>query len=84
MGKHIDQTTKDLVIATIKQDGITVLEAADKFKVSTKAIYRWLALSSDNGHTSILEMNKLRRDNQHLKEIIGMLVLDQEKTKKNR
>lgn len=84
MGKHIDQTTKDLVVTSIKQDGLTVIEAADKFKVSTKAIYHWLSDLADNGHTSILEMNKLRRENQQLKEIIGMLMLDQEKTKKNR
>lgn len=84
MGKYIDQTTKDLVVASIKQDGLTVVEAAVKFQVSTKAIYRWLALSSDNGHTSILEMNKLRRENQQLKELIGLLMLDQQKTKKNR
>ena len=72
------------MVASIKQDGLTVREAADKFKVSTKAIYHWLAEMVDNGHTSILEMNKLRRENQQLKEIIGMLMLDQEKTKKNR
>ena len=84
MGKYIDQTTKDLVVASIKQEGLTVVEAATKFQVSTKAIYRWLELSSDNGHTSILEMNKIRRENQQLKEIIGLLMLDQQKTKKNR
>lgn len=83
MGKHIEQSTKDLVVASIKQDGLTVVEAAAKFQVSTKAIYRWLTEHSDNGHTSILEMNKLRRENQQLKEIIGLLMLNQERTKKN-
>ena len=84
MGKHIDQTTKDLVVASIKQEGLTVSEAAHQFNVSTKAIYRWLQDAADNGHTSILVLNKLRRENQQLKEIIGMLMLDQEQTKKNR
>ncbi len=84
MGKHIPQTTKELVITSIKENGLTVVEAAAKFSVSTKAIYRWLNDQTDNGHTSILEMNKIRRENQQLKEIIGMLMLDQEKTKKNR
>lgn len=84
MGKHIDQTTKDMVVTSIKQDGLTVTEASTQFHVSTKAIYRWLHDLADNGHTSILEMNKLKRENQQLKEIIGMLMLDQEKTKKNR
>lgn len=84
MGKHIDQSTKDTVVTSIKQDGLTVTEASAKFQVSTKAIYRWLADLADNSHTSILDMNKLRRENQQLKEIIGMLMLDQEKTKKNR
>lgn len=84
MSTPINHTTKDLVITSIKQDGLTVIEAADKFKVSTKTIYRWLSDLADNGHTSILEMNKLKRENQQLKEIIGMLMLDQEKSKKNR
>lgn len=84
MSTPSNHTTKDLVITGIKQDGLTVIEAADKFKVSTKTIYRWLSDLADNGHTSILEMNKLKRENQQLKEIIGMLMLDQEKSKKNR
>lgn len=84
MGKHITNETKTIIIADIKQHGLKVAEAAIKYQVSTKAIYRWLGESTDGSGTSILEVARLRRENQQLKEIIGMFVLDSEKSKKNR
>lgn len=82
MGKHINKDTKDLILNDIKQNGLKVAEAATKYACSTKAIYRWLGETADGAST--LELAKLRRENQQLKEIIGMFVLDSEKSKKNR
>lgn len=82
MGKHINKETKELILQDIKQSGLTVTEAATKYDCSAKTIYRWLGEAADG--TSTLELAKLRRENQQLKEIIGMFVLDAEKSKKNR
>lgn len=82
MGKHIDQTTKDIIREEIK-NGLKVPEAAAKHQVSTKAIYRWLREQADNTGTSSLEVARLRRENAELKEIIGAFALDKKRAEKN-
>lgn len=82
MGKHITQTTKDTILGEIK-DGLPVKEAAIKHTVSTKAIYRWLREQADNTGTSSLEVARLRRENQELKEIIGAFALAKKRAEKN-
>lgn len=83
MGKHISATTKGQIVATIKNDGLPVPEAAEKFGVSTKAIYRWLRTGADGTHTSLLEFNRLKQENRDLKELVGKLTLLAERSKKN-
>ena len=82
MGKYISQTQKDEILLAIK-NGLNVSEAATQFTISTKAIYRWLRNQADNTGTSSLEIARLRRENQDLKEIIGALTLEQKRGKKN-
>lgn len=82
MSKYISSTTKETILGEIK-NGNTVNEAALKHEVSTKAIYRWLKEQADNIGTSSLEVARLRRENQELKEIIGAFALDQKRWKKN-
>lgn len=82
MGKYISQNTKDEILAAVKA-GMKVSDAAMQHKVGIKAIYRWLRETADGSGTSILEMNRLRRENAELKEIIGLLTLERERSKKN-
>lgn len=82
MGKHISSTAKDAILGEIK-DGLPVKEAAVKHTVSAKAIYRWLREQADNTGTSSLEVARLRRENQELKEIIGAFALQKKRAEKN-
>lgn len=82
MGKYISSTTKDTILGEIK-DGLPVKEAALKHAVSDKAIYRWLREQADNTGTSSLEVARLRRENQELKEIIGAFALQKKRAEKN-
>lgn len=82
MGKHINQSTKDQILLEIK-NGTTVTDAAIKHQVSTKAIYRWLREQADNTGTSSLEIARLRRENQELKELIGLFALEKKRAEKN-
>lgn len=84
MGKHIDATTKEQTVGMIKNDGITVTDAAAKFGVSTKAIYRWLRTGAGGTPTSLLAVNRLKQENRDLKELVGKLTLEHERAKKNR
>ncbi len=83
MAKHIDAVLKQQVLEAIKS-GMRVSEAKAKFGISDNAIYGWLRAQSDNTGTSSLEIAKLRRENQELKEIIGIFALEKKRAEKNR
>lgn len=78
----IKQSTKEALLQEIK-DGLKVSEAAGKYGISDKTIYKWLKAQSDNTGTSSLEIAKLRKENQELKELIGIFALDKKRAEKN-
>ena len=82
MGKYISQAKKDEVLLAVK-NGMSVTDAAVAHEVSSKAIYVWLHHQADNTGTSSLELARLKRENQELKEIIGMFALDKKRAEKN-
>lgn len=82
MHKPIDQVTKDAILTDIK-NGMRVMEAAAKHGLSDKTVYGWMRAQADNTGTSSLEVAKLRRENQDLKEIIGMFALEKKRAEKN-
>lgn len=82
MAKHIDQTTKETILTEIK-NGTKVVEVSKKYDIGANSIYKWLQQQADNTGTSSLEIAKLRRENQELKEIIGMFALDKKRAEKN-
>ncbi len=82
MGKHHDQAVKEQVLAAIK-NGESVASVSTSKGISTKTIYAWLRGQADNTGTSSLEIAKLRRENQELKEIIGWFTLKEKRAEKN-
>ncbi len=73
-GHRVSKELKDQIINRIKNDGISVAQAATDHGVSTKSIYSWLG-SRVKGSVSILEHNKLKKENEQLKYIIGELTV---------
>ncbi len=73
-GYRIAKEIKEEIITKIKHDGISVLDAATQYGVSTKTIYTWLG-NQAKGSVSVLAYNKLKKENQQLKEIIGELTI---------
>ena len=73
-GYKISKEIKEQIINRIKHDGVSVAQAATDAGVSTVTIYSWLGTSA-RGAVSILEHNKLKKENQQLKEIIGELTV---------
>ena len=82
MAKHADPSVKEAILLEIK-NGMSVPDASAKHGVGRNAIYRWLQSQADNTGTSSLEVAKLRRENQELKEIIGMFALEKKRAEKN-
>ncbi len=71
---------KQEILAQVKA-GEPVLARAKSYGVSDKSIYNWLE-GSTTRKVSWLEYAKLKKENSQLKEIIGVLSLEVEKSKK--
>ena len=82
MFKRIPLETKNEIVEKVK-NGMTVSDAAKQYAISTKTIYTWLS-NQTRPEISILEFNRLRKENEELKRIIGIITLELERGKKNR
>lgn len=76
----IPHEIKDQILGRIDNEGVTVAQAAQDHGISTKTIYGWLARRT-GADLSWGELNRLKRENRDLKELIGQLSLAMEKTK---
>ena len=65
------------------RSGKKVVELAKQYGISDKTIYRWLKADTGEKIVSIAKYNKLRRENQELKRLVGELTLDMKLGKKN-
>ena len=84
MSRIISQEIKDKVIKKIKDDGLTVAQAAEEFGLSKNTIYGWVSPGrSAQADPGIMEISRLRRENAELKQIIGGMMLTTERGKKN-
>lgn len=82
MAQRIDQELKKRIIEKLKSDGLTVKQASTEFGIAPNTIYAWLGTKTA-GDPSALEIAKLRRENNELKQLIGGLTLNLERGKKN-
>lgn len=80
--KFIPKDIKEQILKRIKEEGITVVQAAVDAGISSKTIYNWMR-SKTVSDGSILEISRLKRENKELLEIIGELTHDLRKSKKN-
>jgi len=78
----IKKEIKDQILSRVKNDGITANQAANDAGVSPKTVYGWLAKESQRGNPNILQINRLKRENEGLYQIIGKLTSEIEKQKR--
>jgi transposase-like protein len=71
---RISKEIKEQIISRIKNDGVSVSVAAEDAGISTVTIYSWLGTKA-SGTVSLLEHNKIKKENKQLKEIIGELTI---------
>ncbi|MEK6683844.1 MAG: transposase [Nitrospirota bacterium] len=74
---------KEQTLLAIK-NGESVASVSASRGVSTQTIYAWLRGQTDNAGTNALEIAKLRRENQELREIIGGFALEKKRGEKNK
>jgi transposase-like protein len=82
MAKQYDLSFRQDVLESIK-NGARVSEVCSQRGLSVKTVYAWLRKQADNTGTSSLELARLRKENQELKEIIGMFALEKKRAEKN-
>ena len=70
----VSREIKTETIDRIKNDGISVAQAAQDVGVSTVTIYSWLG-NKAKGSVSLLVHNKLKKENEELKRLIGELTI---------
>ena len=78
----INSEIKKEILDKVKS-GKTVKEVSKQYGVSDRTIYAWLKRGVANT-VSALEMGKIKKENQILKEIVGALTIELEKLKKKR
>lgn len=82
--KRIPLEIKEEILNKVK-DGRPATELANQYGISTKTIYNWISYTTmiSDHHISPLEYHRLRRENDELKKIIGLLTLQIERGKKD-
>lgn len=82
MRSGIAPEVKQEILERVKQ-GEKVPALGKAYGISEKTIYYWLRIKAV-GTVSLLEHNKLKKENQQLKEIIGIITFELEKSKKKK
>jgi transposase-like protein len=65
---------KEQIINRIKNEGVSVTQAAKDHGVSEPTIYAWIGAKTEGG-PSVMEIAKLRRENDELLRMVGLLTL---------
>lgn len=74
-GKYkVSPEVKQQILKRIKEEGVSVTQAAEEHGLSTQTIYGWIA-KGVTAPPSVLELSRLKRENQTLHEIIGRLTV---------
>lgn len=82
-GKYYSKELKEEIINKIKTEGITAIAIAQRYGIDVNNIYRWVSSGIGGARGSVFEINRLKRENKSLKELIGQLMFEKERGKKN-
>ncbi|MEI6490791.1 MAG: transposase [bacterium] len=82
-GIRISKEVKDQIINRIKNDGVTVVEAAKEHGVAEGTIYTWIAKRVE-GNPTLSENIKLKREVDMLYKLVGEITLKLSETQKKK
>jgi transposase-like protein len=82
-GKFYPKELKEEIINKIKSEGITAVEAAQRYGIDATNIYRWVSAGIGGTRGNLFEITKLKRENRELKQIIGQMLFEKERGKKD-
>lgn len=70
MAQYITPEQRAKILTAIKDESMSPSDAAKTFMVAEKTIRTWLRKQPKNGHTSSIEVRRLKQENRELKAII--------------
>jgi transposase len=73
-GFRIALEIKNEIINKLKHEGLSVMDAAKQYGISDKTIYNWLGTKA-KGSVSLIEFNRVKKENDQLKRLIGDITL---------
>jgi transposase-like protein len=79
---RIPSELKEQILHRIRTEGVSAAQAAKEHGISAPTVYAWLRRSTTLP-SNILQLNKLRRENEELKRLLGQAMLMNERSKKN-
>jgi len=83
MGQYIAPEQRAKILSAVKDEDMSLPDAAKTFMVSEYTVKKWLRRQTKNGHTSSTEVQRLKQENQELKAIIGEMILHHKLKKKS-
>lgn len=81
MFNRIPKEKRDEVLAKARA-GEKVAALATQYGISNRTIYGWLRVDANDDVVSVLKYNKLKRENEELKWLVGEITLDLKREKK--
>jgi len=82
-GHRIAFELKEQILHRIRDEGVSVMQAAKEHGIAEKTIYGWIAKKTE-GQPSLSEIIKLKRENEQLFQLIGELTLKLSETQKKK
>jgi len=80
--QRIAPDVKEQIINRIKNEGVSVVQAAKEHGVAEGTIYAWIAKKVDG--VSYSEIIKLKRENAQLLQLVGEITLKLSETQKKK
>jgi transposase-like protein len=77
----IAREVKEQILNRIKNEGVSIAQAAADHGISDRTIYGWLKKKVD-GYPVMSDVLKLKRENTALKELLGEITLKLSETQK--
>lgn len=81
-GYRVAKEVKDQILKRIKEEGVSVQQAAQDHGLSEKTIYKWLT-KGVSGTPSWTEFARVKKENKGLLELVGSLTVKLSQAQKN-